>query len=642
MRIEPFILSLLLLVSLLTQPEPAAGSSTGYTATGQQGLWLGKEGPLPPDLRAGDVIRWQGVSASAYGEGSVSVGIRLETTKGFSLYRDKVSFSSPSGLFLSQVVGPDTRQLIDPVTGKKTEVWQDGEFFLLFKGLSPFAADTFPIEVTFVGCTELICLTRHTSNITLPIHPASLPLPKIFEQIRKPEPFAIASPANDTAGNGPAPGKTPDPEKDKQALAPEQSIGEALATGVRAGQFSLLFMLIIAFIGGIMTNLTPCVYPLIPITIRVLAGQGQRPWSGSLAYSAGIVVAYSALGIFAALTGSMFGRIMASNASNLAFASVMAVLGVTMLGFGNFNTLQNLGHRFSSGTRGIRHAFFMGAGAGLVASPCTGPILAALLTYASTGQDPARTSALMLAYSLGFGMPYVLLGGAAARLAAIKVPPTAQMAIKLVFAAIMFALSLHYLKVPAYGLFRSLASLWPVIGIIAAGSGLGAALFLLGHRSLRNKGGILLFPSVLLGLSFFSAAQILSGPASESHRTELYWFSEEAQALKIAKKEQRPVLIDFWAEWCEACKKMDARTFADPRIIRLLSDQSWVLLRLDLTEANDQNDRIQESYQVAGLPTLRLFYPEGREGPRLSLSLSGYTSPEALIRAIEKIQAERK
>jgi cytochrome c biogenesis protein CcdA len=127
----------------------------------------------------------------------------------------------------------------------------------------------------------------------------------------------------------------------------------------------------------------------------------------------------------------MFGAMMASKTFNIIFAIVMITLGITMLGFGNFSKLQMIGGRLGAGKPSLRNTFFMGAGAGLVASPCTGPILAALLAYTAKNHTVAESSALLLVYSIGFALPYILLGGAAARASQVKVPPQIQIAVKL-------------------------------------------------------------------------------------------------------------------------------------------------------------------------------------------------------------------
>jgi len=144
---------------------------------------------------------------------------------------------------------------------------------------------------------------------------------------------------------------------------------------------------------------------MIPITLRLLGGQSHRAFLNSSMYAAGILITYTGLGVFAASTGGMFGALLQSKAVNIFFASVMFLLGFTMLGFGNFSKLQQMGDRLGAGKPSLRNMFLMGVGAGFVASPCTGPVLGALLTITLESQDLNRGILMMFTYSFGFALP---------------------------------------------------------------------------------------------------------------------------------------------------------------------------------------------------------------------------------------------
>lgn len=409
------------------------------------------------------------------------------------------------------------------------------------------------------------------------------------------------------------------------------------AQGFKDGRFSFGVVLAVVFFGGLFTNFTPCVYPMIPITIRLLGRQGSSPFASGSIYAAGILLTYTSLGISAALSGSLFANFMASVAFNLVFAVIMVALGLSMLGLGNYSALQAIGARLGAGRPSHRNTLFMGAGAGLVAAPCTGPILAALLAYTAGTQDVSRGAFLLFVYSFGFAIPYVFLGGAAAKLARVKVSPNIQIGVKILFASVMFGLALFYLRIPAYGLFVRLGDAWRHIAIvgIAAGAVLSFAWVIVPR--LRNSKLLFAIPSLVFGVGFFALSQTL-GAKSRTYTAPgdaLVWIKSEDEAYREAKRRRLPILIDGWAEWCAACKKMDATTFADPRLLETLKDR-WITLKLDLTESTEVNDQLIAKYRLSGLPALILLPPDG--GIEDKELIGGYVEASTLLEHLENFE----
>ena len=234
--------------------------------------------------------------------------------------------------------------------------------------------------------------------------------------------------------------------------------------------------------------------------------------------------------------------------SNVVFSIVMITLGITMLGFGNFSKLQMLGNKMGTGKPSVRNTFLMGAGAGLVAAPCTGPILAALLAYTAKSGNVFQSSFLMFIYSFGFGIPYILLGGAAAKVSQKRVPHQVQVGVKLLFASIMFGLGLYYLRIPFYGLFKEMTPYWPTIA--SAGLLLGlvmGAIWIMSSRLQNNKVSTLA-PTIVLSLGIFGASQWITKPAAPTAELTVNWIKVEQEALAKAKELGRPILVDMWAD----------------------------------------------------------------------------------------------
>lgn len=299
----------------------------------------------------------------------------------------------------------------------------------------------------------------------------------------------------------------------------DETFEERLAERLRLGDLGFFMILLALFLGGLLTNLTPCVYPMIPITIRLLSQQTRRPLSAATAYAGGIVLVYSLLGLSVGYTGSLFGKYMASPTVNFILALVMFALGFSMLGFGKWALFAKLGNKIGIAKPSLTQAFLMGCGAGLVASPCTGPILASILTYILANKDLGRSTLYIFVYSLGFGLPYIALGGLSGKLAKVKVAPKIQILVKLSFASVMFALSIYYLRIPFYQVFSKWSASWQVISIVSLFLGLGIFRFIWHRKNQRRWHKLLFLPALCLGISFF--LQQADGPLKRG-RSQLF------------------------------------------------------------------------------------------------------------------------
>jgi thiol:disulfide interchange protein DsbD len=238
---------------------------------------------------------------------------------------------------------------------------------------------------------------------------------------------------------------------------------------------------------------------------------------------------------------------------------------------------------------------------------------------------------LLLTYSFGFALPYVFLGASAAKVSRIKVHHRIQVGVKLVFASVMFALGLYYLRIPAYELLQQVKPWWKTIAFWTSLAGTGLLVTWIALPRLHNNKLSTILPGITLALGIFATTQALTtGPVST-----LKWYKVEEEAWAAAKVENKPILVDAWAEWCEACKKMDVTTFVDPEVVSVL-EKDWILLKLDLTESNDVNDALQEKYGLQSLPTLTLLPPVADLNRKVHIT--GYASAGTLLARLREWQ----
>ena len=405
-----------------------------------------------------------------------------------------------------------------------------------------------------------------------------------------------------------------------------------------------LFAFAVAFAGGVLTSLTPCVYPLIPITVSIFGARSSRSRGQavalSLLYVLGIAVTYSALGATAALTGKAFGTAMQSPWLVGLVAAVFAAMAASMFGAFELSLPASWQARLAGvGGAGYAGALGMGLVAGLVAAPCTGPVLAAALAFVATKGSVVFGVAVMFVYALGIGLLFFVLGATSVSLP--KGGPWMEV-VKSAFGVALLALALAYLKdlVPgAQGLFSAAPAAAPIAAAAAAGGVLLGALDLTfrgpARQGVAKAAGVLL---VILGASYAAGA----GSALATARAgELPWVKDEAQALALARAQGKPVVIDFWADWCTACKELDHTAWSDPRVKE--EARRFVILKIDGSESSaavksGEFDRAMEKYGILGLPTVLFIDGMGRELPatsRVTAAVDG-TAMLSRMRAVDE------
>ena len=412
----------------------------------------------------------------------------------------------------------------------------------------------------------------------------------------------------------------------------ETDLGQKLNALLASGNTGI-WVYGLAFLAGFFTSLTPCVYPLIPITVSLFGAhskEASRKTALLLAasYVGGIACMYSSLGILVGLTGAKFGTFMTSKLVMIPVIFFFVAMAASMFGAFELALPVELNTRLSQvGGKGFLGAFLMGLVAGLIAAPCTGPPLAALLLFVGTQQSVVLGGSLLFVYALGMGVLFFIIAGFA-----LTLPKSGAWmdAIKHMFGVIMLVAALYFarnLLSPLRDYGKANLSFLGVHGaLMAAGIAFGGLrlAFSDGARSAARKSlGILLLTIGLFGsVSWFLAPRDIG----------TVWLHDEAQAVAQAGREHRPLLVDFGAEWCLPCKEMERRTFADPTVQRELA--RFVLVRIDCTEGSEASEALQKKYDSETLPSVILF---NRRGEKV-IKLSEFTPPEKLLPILQQIQ----
>jgi len=407
--------------------------------------------------------------------------------------------------------------------------------------------------------------------------------------------------------------------------APERlSLEQRLMAALEKGSW-LAFVLV--FLGGILTSFTPCVYPVIPITIGYIGGASKgKPWRGlrlSALFALGIAIVYSSLGLLAAATGTLFGAVSGSPIVNIIVAVVFAVMGFSMLGAFDITLPSALQSSLSGGAtrRGFLGPLLLGMASGLVMAPCVGPVIVALLAWVSKTGSLLYGWALLFVFSMGLGLLFLVIGTFAGAIQALPKAGAWMDAIKKGFGWILLAAALYLLRLTIPEPYYSLA--WAVLLIVfAVFSGAFEALLETAGsgRKLWKAATLIAFlvGAALLFRAIVPSAERAVGP-SEAGVTWLV--NEEEAARRTAAEENRPLIVDVYADWCVACVELDHKTWNKPEVASRLG--GFVRLKLDFTRETPWVSEMKSKYEITGMPTVMMFDPMGREVARFTGFKSG-------------------
>ncbi len=410
----------------------------------------------------------------------------------------------------------------------------------------------------------------------------------------------------------------------------------ALAFAAGDGDFTeyeergLGWMYLASFGFGFLTSLTPCVYPMIPITLAIFGARGQdvskrRALLLATSYVVGMGVTYSVLGVaIALLSGAAdFGTQLAHPAVVLPLVALFLALAASMFGAFELSLPSGLQARLNQiGGKGFGGAFAMGLVGGLIAAPCTGPFLAGLLAYVSTTGSVFGGGSLLFVYAIGMGVLFWVLAAFA-----LSLPKSGAWmeSVKSIGGVGLLWAALYFLRplVPALRMFAS-PELWFLgIAIATAVAGLLLGAIKLSfhgpwsHR-LRKGAGV-----ALMVIGAYAAWDWWLTP-----KQRLPWIYDEVAAFERARAEGKGVMIDFAATWCIPCDELE-RTFGDDDVYDAIT-QSFVPLKFDVTEDTDENSRLRAKYGAAALPSVVFLDTKGNVLARIKK----YLEPGPMLRVV--------
>jgi len=403
-----------------------------------------------------------------------------------------------------------------------------------------------------------------------------------------------------------------------QAAASTAAAGASEDFGRLLERRGFLVVLLLLFAGGLALNLTPCVYPVIPLTVSFFggqaAGQSRRTFLLAAIYVLGMATTYSALGVAAALSGRLFGAALQSPWVLGGVALVLVALSLSMFGLYDIRMptalMQKAGAR-----QGYAGAYAMGLLVGVVAAPCVGPVVLGLLAFVAATQDAALGFLFFFVLSLGLGFPFLFLAGFSGRIAALPRAGAWMEGVKKIFGWILLAMAAYFVRTALPGLVG--AWILPVVLVV------GALALLAVHVTLKT--------SVRIAVSvLFLAAAVFFAPIGRAEASGPQWGAFDAGRVAALG---RPAVVDFAASWCLPCIELDKKTFSDPRVRGELERRG--LFKADMTKAAaPETMALAEKYAILGVPTVIFLDASGQE--RRDLRLVGFEEPDAFLKRLSQ------